>query len=79
MARSKKIIVEKGRLTRSEVIFRAGVMVGESYKGLCHILRYEGDVDVVREALELAYKRRDERKVRLLKRKVEMLSNGGAE
>ena len=74
-----KIIVEKGRLERSEVIFRAGVMVRESYAGLRHILRYEADVEVVREALEQAQERRDERKVRLLRRKMEMLSNGGAE
>lgn len=70
MAGVTRVVEEKAPRALADVVYRARVMVDERYTVMRHILSYEDDVNVVRKALELAVVKGDERKIRLLNRKL---------
>jgi len=65
-----RVRIETPPIPKRVAMTRGAELAKEDWKTLRHFLKFEKDLDVINFALKAAQKQKDERKERLLKRKL---------
>jgi len=65
-----RVRIETPPIPKRTAMWRGVELAKQDWKTMRHFLKYEEDLDVVNFALKAAQKQKDERKERLLKRKL---------